>query len=117
MFSHPFWYKRNRKKHHDFGSMAVADAVGDTFQPQQLPLRIPQYYTNPIYQPTGTITDIYLCTWDNHRYGTGLSQETILIKSAIYYATINHDNNFLDEKLEQLRNIDSFHFHIPQTNS
>jgi hypothetical protein len=109
MFSHPFWYKRNRKKHHDFGSMVAADAVGDTFQPQQVPLRILQYYTGPIYQPTGT--------WDNHKYGTGLSQETILIKSAIYCATINHDNNFLDEKLEQLRNVDSFHFHIPQTNS
>jgi hypothetical protein len=57
MFSHPFWDKRDRKKHHDFGSMTVADVVGDTFQPQQVPLRIPQYYTGPIYQPTGT--------WDN----------------------------------------------------
>lgn len=34
-----------------------------------------------------------------------------IIKSAMYYATINDDNKFLDEKLEQLRSIDSFDFY------
>ncbi|MFZ0511751.1 MAG: hypothetical protein WAM14_09110 [Candidatus Nitrosopolaris sp.] len=116
----PSSFRRNIRSH-KFGPTAVADS-GDTFQliggPQQGPLRISQYPTSPIYGPSV-----------DHRYGTGLSQETVLkieelkrlvlrypqyhtnhdeiIKWAIF-CSANGDNKFLDEKLEQLRSIDGF---------
>ena len=128
--SHPFWYKRNKVQSCKFGSVTLADSVGDVFQHrddlQQAPLGVSQYSTNPILRPT---TDIA----NDQEYGTGSSQETKLkieelkrlankypqyctniyaiIKLALYYATINGDNKFLDENLEQLRSIDSFGFY------
>ncbi|MGA8083279.1 MAG: hypothetical protein WB988_15620 [Candidatus Nitrosopolaris sp.] len=114
--SHPFWYKRNRVQSRKFGSLTVADSVGDVFQHRdslrQAPLGVSQYSTNPILRPT---TDIA----NDQEYGTGLSQETNLkieelklankypqyctniyaiIKLAICYATING----MHEMLEQL---------------
>src|SRR5215813_13557858 len=31
--THPFWYRRNRKRIHQIGRPTVADYVGDTFRP------------------------------------------------------------------------------------
>ena len=120
--SHPFWYRRNNVQSRKFGSVRVADSVGDGFQHsdmlRQAPLGVSQYSTNQKLRPTADIANY-------QEYRTSLSQETNLkieelkrlankypqywtiIKSAIYYATINGDNKFLDEKLEQLRNIDA----------
>lgn len=120
--SHPSWYKRKERSVQ--GSATVADTIGNTFEPrdgpQQAPLGVSQYSTSPMYRPTHTAND--------QRYGTGLSQQTILkieelkrlvnkypryhtnpdeiVKSAIHRC-INGDNKFLNEKLEQLRGIDS----------
>ena len=116
----PFWYKHNNP-YHNFGG-TVADSVGDTFQhrylPQQATVGTSQYYTSPTYRP--------LATMDDQSFGTGLSQETRLkeLKRLVYkypqycpnpdeiirwavYGVINGDDKFLDEKLEQLRTIDS----------
>jgi hypothetical protein len=71
--SHPFWYKRNERsvQSHKIGSATVADTVGDTFRPryspQQAPLRVSQYSTSPILRIV-----------DDQKYGTRLSQQTIL---------------------------------------
>ena len=106
------------------GSATVADSVGNTFEPrrirQQAPSGTSQYYTSPIYRPTPSM--------DDQSYGTGLSQGAIqkiqefkvlinkypqyhtnpdaIIRLAIYNS-INGDNTLLDDKLEQLRTIDS----------
>jgi hypothetical protein len=120
MPNNPLWFKRNIQ-YHDFGSATVADRIGDTFQPQYVPQQTSrgtsQYYIN---RP--------LPTMDDQSYGTGLSQETILkiqeLKRLVYkypqycpnadeiirwafHSYLNGDNTFLDDKLEQLRSIDS----------
>jgi hypothetical protein len=107
-----------------FGHATVADSVGNIFQPgylpQQAPLGTSQYSANPMYPPRQIMSV--------QRYGTGLSQDTIvkidelkrlmnkhpkyhtnsngIIQWAIH-TSINADNRFLDDKLEQLRTIDS----------
>jgi hypothetical protein len=113
----PFWYKRNNQ--YDNVGSSVADSVGDTFQPRRIPQQTPQatsqYYTSPIHRP--------LPAMDDQRYGTGLSRETIVridelkrlaneypqycpMQCAIFCCN-NGDNKILDDKLEQLRTIDS----------
>jgi hypothetical protein len=127
---------RGEKRIHNFGhaTTAVADSMGDTFrhrglqgqyhdypQPQapspSIPLAPPSYPTGQISEPIDTT---------NYR-GT-LSQETILkiqeLKRLVYkyvqyhsnpdgvikcvtHFSINGDNTLLDEKLGQLRTIDS----------
>jgi hypothetical protein len=98
----------------------IADKVGEMFQPRYLPQRAPvgtsQYFTGPIHRPS-----------DDQNYGNGLSQKTKLgeLKRLVYkypkfhnnspdeivryaaYWSLNGDNKFLDEMLEQLRSIDS----------
>jgi hypothetical protein len=104
------------------GHATVADT---SFQPryihQQAPSGTSQYYTSPIYRPTTSM--------DDQSYGSGLSQDTIvkigelkrlvnkypqyldnpdeIVKWAIYCSS-NGDNKFLDEKLKQLRYLDSY---------
>ena len=112
--SNPPWYKSN--SYHSIGSATVADSVGEPFRPQQAPLGISQYGTNP----THTIHD--------QSFGTGLSQETTLkideLKRLVYkyrqYQNIDPDEivkwvingalkgdtQFLDKKLEQLHMIE-----------
>jgi hypothetical protein len=118
----PFWHKRNNPNH-NIGSATVADTIRDTFQPmympQQVPLGTSQYSAS--YPPTPMM--------DDQSHGTGLSPETILkigqLKRLVYkypqyqnndpvevvrlaiYNSINGDNRLLDDKLEQLRYIDS----------
>jgi hypothetical protein len=118
--SNPHWYKSN--SYHNIGSATVADSIGNTFQsryiPQQAPLGISQYSDSPTYRP--------LPTTDEQRYG--LSHETIVkveeLKRLVHkypqyqdtdpdvivewaiYCYMNGDNEFLDDKLEQLRTID-----------
>ena len=121
--NNPFWYK-HYNPYDNIGSATVPDTVGNSFQPRYLPQQAPlgtsQYYTSPIYRP--------LATMDDQGFGTGLSQETIvkigelkrlvnkypqyldnpdeIVKWAIYCSS-NGDNKFLDDKLKQLRTIDS----------
>jgi hypothetical protein len=111
---YPPWYKSN--PYDSIGSATIADSVGNTFEPgylhQQIPLGRSQYYASPI----------------DHRYGTGLSPGAIqkiqelkalmnkypryhtnpdgIIRLAIYNS-INGDYTLLDDKLEQLRTLDS----------
>jgi hypothetical protein len=121
MPDNPFWYKRNN---HNIGSSTVADSICNTFQPrsipQQTPLEISQYSAGPIYPPRQII--------DHQGHGTSLSQDTIvkidelrrlmnkypkyhinpdaIIQWAIH-SSLNGNNTFLDDKVEQLRSIDS----------
>jgi hypothetical protein len=107
--------------YHNIGSATVADSVGETFQsryiPQQAPMGTPPSTNRPL-----------LHTKDDHRYGTGLSPGAIqkiqelkalmnkypryhtnpdgIIRLAIYNS-INGDYTLLDDKLEQLRTLDS----------
>jgi hypothetical protein len=119
MPDNPFWYKRHNP-YNNVGS-SVADSVGDASQPryppQQAPLEISRYaspYPSQIM--------------DDQKYLGGLSQDTSvkieqlkillnkypqyhknpvgIIRLAIYNS-INGDNTLLDDKLEQLRYIDS----------
>jgi hypothetical protein len=102
---------------------AVADSVGDAFQPRYIPQRTPQgtsqYYTSPIHRPLPTMDD-----------QSSLSQEKILkieeLKRLVYKYRQYHnndpdeivkwaingalkgDNQFLDKKLEQPRIIDFY---------
>jgi hypothetical protein len=118
--NNPPWYKSN--PYHSIGSATVADSVGETFQPRYIPQQAP-IGTSPstIYPPLHTI--------DDQRNGPGLSQGTILkieqlrrllnkypqyqnndpdeiVRLVVYYC-INGDNTILDQKLEQLRSIES----------
>ena len=119
----PFWYKHNNP-YHSIGSATVADSVGNTFQPRYLPqqarIGISHNYTSPTSRPMAGMDE---------GFGTGLSPETKLkieeLKRLVYkyrqyhnndpeeivrlvvYNCINGDNTLLDNKLEQLRTIDS----------
>ena len=123
MPDNPFWYKRNNS-YLSFGSATIADNVVDAFQPRYMPQQIaagiPQYSASPMYSPRQTI--------DDQSHVTGLSQGAVqkiqefkvlmnkypqyhtnpdaIIRLAIYNS-INGDNTLLDDKLEQLRYIDS----------
>jgi hypothetical protein len=123
MPDNPFWHKRNNP-YHNIGSLTVADSVGDAFQPihipQQKPVGTSQYCASPVYSPRQTI--------DDQSYGTSLPQSAIqkiqelnhlmnkypkyhmnpdaIVQWAIH-SSFNGDNKFLDDKLEQLRTIDS----------
>ncbi|MGA9150809.1 MAG: hypothetical protein WBZ36_09535 [Candidatus Nitrosopolaris sp.] len=109
-------------KNVQFGHATVTASVGETFQPryisQQIPLDVMQYSANPMYPPTQIM--------DGHV--TGLSQGAVqkiqefkrlmnkypqyhenpdgILRLAIYNS-INGDNTLLNNKLEQLRTIDS----------
>ena len=119
--NNPFWHKHNNPYHNFDGT--VADSVGNTFQPRYLPqqahLGTSQYCASPI--PLRQIMD-------DQCYGTSLPQGAIqriqefkvlmnryplyhanpdgIIRLAIYNS-INGDDTLLDDKLEQLRYIDS----------
>ena len=97
-----------------------SDSIGNTFEPRYMPQLVPpraQYFSGLIYPPM-----------DDQRYATGLSEETklkieefkrLMHKYSIYHTNPNAiitmavywsnkgDNKFLDEKLEQLRSMDS----------
>ena len=104
------------------GHASIADSVGERFQPRYIPQQAP-IGTPPsiIYPPLHTMND--------QGNGPGLSQGTILkieqlrrllnkypqyqnndpdeiVRLVIFYC-INGDNTLLDDKLEQLRSIDS----------
>jgi hypothetical protein len=113
------------RKSVQFGHATIADSVDNTFQPrflpQQPPLGISQYSTRPIYRPPPPRMD--------EKYGTGLSQDDtakiqelklllnkhpqynrnpdVILRWAIR-SSVNGDNEFLDDKLEQLRALDFF---------
>jgi len=118
--NNPPWYKSN--PYHSIGSATVADSIGDTFQPRYIPRQAP-IGTPPltIYPPLHTLYD--------QGNGPGLSQGTILkieqlrrllnkypqyqnndpdeiVRLVVFYC-MNGDNTLLDDKLEQLRSIDS----------
>jgi hypothetical protein len=121
--NNPFWYKRNNP--YDKIGGTVADSVGNTFQsryiPQQAPLETSQHSASPMHPPWQII--------DHQSYGSTLSPETILkieqLKRLVYkypqyheanpdaiirlaiFNSINGDDTLLEDKLEQLRYIDS----------
>ena len=117
LVSHSFSYKPNYQ-YNNIGSATVTDSVVDTFQPRYLPQQAPsQYPASPTYRP--------LPTMDEQRYG--LSHETLVkveeLKRLVHkypqyqdtdpnvivewaiYCSMNGDNKFLDDKLEQLRTL------------
>lgn len=122
--SHPFSYKP-ANPYHNIESTTVADNGWNSFQPryglQQAPVGISQYSAGPIYPPTPMM--------DDQNHGTGLSPEKILkieqLRRLVYkypqyqnndpdgiiqwavHCSINGDNTFLDDKLDQLLTIDS----------
>jgi hypothetical protein len=118
MPDNPFWYKRNNP-FHNFGG-TVPETVGNSFQPRYLPQQAPlgtsQYSTSPTYRSADTV--------DDQTYGSSLSQEKILkvgefkrlINKYSLYCTnpdrilelaIFGDDTLLDNKLAQIRTIDS----------
>jgi hypothetical protein len=121
MGSNPFWHTPNNP-YRNIGSATVANSIGDTFQPRHIPQQAP-IGTSPstIHPP--------LHTMDDQRNGPGLSQGTILkieqlrrllnkypqyqnndpdeiVRLVVFYC-MNGDYTLLDDKLEQLRTIDS----------
>jgi hypothetical protein len=107
------------RKSVQFGHATIPDSVGDAFQPRHL-ISIPQYSASPMYPPRQIM--------DDPSYRTGLSQDTIVkiqeLKRLVYkyphycvnpdgaiklavFNSINGDNTLLNDKLEQLRTIDS----------
>jgi hypothetical protein len=115
----PFWYKH---PYDNIRSATVPDTVGNRFQPRYLPQQAPlvtsQYSASPMHPPRQIM--------DDQRYGTGLSRETILridelkrlankypqycSEGLMQWAILccnDGDNKILDDKLEQLRTIDS----------
>ena len=120
--NNPFWFKPNNP-YRNIRPATIPDSIGNTFDPTYLPQqgpRISENFANPLYRQTPT-TDV-------QSYGTTLSQDTIvkidelrrlmnkhpkyhtnsngIIQWAIH-TSINGDNTFLDDKLEQLRTIES----------
>jgi hypothetical protein len=115
---YPPWYKSN--PYHSIGSATVADSIGDTFQPRYIPQQAPIGASPSTIRPP-------LHTMDDQRNG-GFSPGAIqkiqelkalmnkypryhtnpdgIIRLAVYNS-INGDNTLLDDKLEQLRTIDS----------
>jgi hypothetical protein len=120
MGSNPFWHTPN-DPYRNIGSVTVANSIGDTFQPRYIPQQV------PIGTSSSTIRPL-LHIKDDQRYGTGLSSGAIqkiqelkvlmnkypryhtnpdsIIRLAVYNS-IKGDNTLLDDKLEQLRTIDS----------
>ena len=117
--NNPTLYNKNVQSEH----ATIPDSIGDILQPRYLPQQVSgtsQYSASPTYRP--------LPTMDDQIYGTTLSQSAIqriqefkvlmnkypqyhtnpdaIIRLAIYNS-INGDNTLLDDKLEQLRTIDS----------
>ena len=104
------------------GHATVADtSFQSRYMPQQAPLEVSQYSTSPMQPPRGIM--------DDRRSGIGLSQETkrkideltrLMNKYPQFHTNLNGiirwaingavkgDNQFLDEKLEQLRIIDFY---------
>jgi hypothetical protein len=105
-----------------FRHATIGDTVGKTFQPRYLPQERPPHILqnfNPLYRPHDTMDD---------QRNRGLSLDAIqkiqefkalmnkypryhtnpdgIIRLAVYNS-INGDNTLLDDKLEQLRTIDS----------
>jgi hypothetical protein len=102
----------------------VADSIDNTFHPtfipQHIPVDVSPNFANPMYR--------HMPTTDGQSFGTGLSWGTVqkiqelkglmnkysayhtnpddVIRLAIFNS-INRDNTLLDDKLEQLRTIDS----------
>src|SRR5215831_11643159 len=118
--NNPFWFKPNNQ-YGNIGPATIADSMGNTFEPTYLPQQTPtQHSANSIYTPGQVM--------DDQSYPTGLSQDTIvkidelrrlmnkypkyhmnrdgIIQWAIH-CSFDGDNIFLDDKLEQLRTIDS----------
>ena len=114
--NNPLWYRKSVQS----GHATVADSIGDTFQPRYIPQQA------PIGTSSSTIRPL-LHTMNDQRNG-GLSPDAIqkiralkalmnkypryhtnpdgIIRLAIYNS-INGDYTLLDDKLEQLRTIDS----------
>ena len=104
--------------YHNIGSATVADSIGNTFEPtylhQQTPVGTSQYSTSPIHRPLPTIDvlsqdkivkigELRRLLYKCPQYFTNPDG---IIKWAVYCSS-NGDDRFLNDKLEQLRSIDS----------
>ena len=113
---------------------SVAGTFQARYTPQQIPLATSQYSASPIYSPVDISPNFanpiyrHMLTTDGQSYGTGLSWGTVqkiqelkglmnkysdyhtnpddVIRLAIFNS-INRDDTLLDDKLEQLRRLDS----------
>jgi hypothetical protein len=122
MGSNPLWYKFI--PYRNIGSRTVADSIGNTFEPRYLPQQVPlgrsQYSPSPIYPPwqmmenqinqsslsaekIQKIQELKLLMNKYPRYHTNPDS---IVRLAVYNS-INGDNTLLNDKLEQLRTIDS----------
>ena len=120
LVSHSFSYKPNYQ-YNNIGSATVTDSVVDTFQPRYLPQQIPpqisQNFADPLYGPQHTMDDQSSLSQGKilkidelkrlmNKYPQYHTNPDAIIRLAIYNS-INGDNTLLDQKLEQLRSIDS----------
>jgi hypothetical protein len=98
------------------GDTTIADNVGETLQPRYIPPQILQNF-NPLYRPQHTMDDrnslsqgkilkIHELKRLMNKYPRYHTNPDGIIRLAVYNS-INGDNTLLDDKLEQLRTIDS----------
>jgi hypothetical protein len=98
------------------GHVTIADSVGDAFQPRYS-TSIPQYSAGPMYPPRQLMDDQSSLSQGNilkiqelkrlmNKYPQYHMNPDAIIRLAVYNS-MNGDNTLLDDKLEQLRTIDS----------
>ena|SRR5215831_3859533 len=132
--NNPPLYNQSAHLGHAAAADSIDNTFHPTFLPQQAVLGTSQYSANPIYphvdlsQTFANPMYRHVSTTDGQRYGTGLSWGTVqkiqelkglmnkysyyhtnpddIIRLAIYNS-INRDDTLLDDKLEQLRSLDS----------
>jgi hypothetical protein len=111
--TYPPWYKSN--PYHSIGSATVADSVGETFQPRYIPQQAPSTIRPPLHTmrvqrngglSPGAIQKIQELKALMNKYPKYHTNPDSIVRLAVYNS-VNGDNTLLDDKLEQLRTIDS----------
>jgi hypothetical protein len=97
------------------GHATVADSVGETFQPRYIPQQAPSTIRPPLHTMVdqrngglspGAIQKIQELKALMNKYPRYHTNPDGIIRLAVYNS-VNGDNTLLDDKLEQLRTIDS----------
>ena len=111
--NNPFWYK-HYNPYDNIGSASVPDTIGNSFHPRYLPQQTPsQYSANSPWHvmddqsslSQGKTLKIHELKRLMNKYPQYHENPDGIIRLAIYNS-INGDNTLLDDKLEQLRNLD-----------